>query len=171
MAGVFTTSFWTPETTASVLATLWRTTGTAASVGVASAFWERKVSNCHYPSNGTHVEDLKNLVQVHPPSGNSLFVFLHVETPRDRIPFNPLEELLLNTCYDPAVESIISGSLRCMSLVKLTPKIGLSHHTRTDRLRPLSSHSSLGPALGRRLRKATRVRHDPDHSPQSPSYV
>ena len=138
---------------------------------VVSAFWWREVSDGHHPSDGTHVEDLKNLVQVHPPSGNSLFFFLRVDTPGDRIPFDPLDELLLNICHDPAVESIMSGGSRYMSLVKLTPTIGLSHHTRTDRLRPLSSHSSLGPALGRRLRKATPVRHDPDHSPQSPSCV
>ena len=171
MAGVFTASFWTPETTASVFVTSWRTAGTAASVGVASAFWERKVSSCHYPSDGTHVEDLKNLVQVHPPGSNRLFIFLRIEMPRDRIPFSPLGDILLNICHDPAVESIMSGGSRYMSLVKHTPKIGLSHHTRTDQLRPVSSHSSLGQALGRRLCKATRVRHDPDHSPPSPSCV
>ena len=79
---------------------------------VVSAFWGREVSNGHHPSDGTHVEDLKNLVQVHPPSGNSLFFFLCVETPRDTISFNPPDELLLNMCYDPAVESIISGGLK-----------------------------------------------------------
>jgi len=81
-------------------------------VVVVSAFWGREVSNGHHPSDGTHVEGLKNLVQVHPPSGNSLFVFLRVQTPRDGIPFDPLDELLLNVCYNPAVESIISSGLK-----------------------------------------------------------
>ena len=171
MAGVFITSSWTPETTVSVLATSWRTAGAAGSVVVVSAFWEWEVSNGHHLSGGTHVEDLKNLVQVHPPGGNRLFVFLRVEMPRDRIPFSPLDDLLLNICHDPAVESIVSGRSRYMSLAKLTPRIDLSHHRRTDRARPVSSHWSLGRALGRRLRKITRVRHDPVHSSQSPSCV
>ena len=138
---------------------------------VVSAFWEREVSNSHHPSDGTHVEDLKDILQVHPPGGNCLFVFLRVEIPRDRIPSSPLDKPLLNICHNPAVESIVNGGSRHMSLAKLTPTIDLSHHTRTDRLRLVSSPSSLGRALGRRLRKTIRARHDPVDSPPTPSCV
>ena len=58
------------------------------------------------PGDRTHAKDLKNLVQVYPPSGNCLFVFLRVETPKDRIPLNPLEELLLNICHGTVIEGI-----------------------------------------------------------------
>ena len=155
----------------SLFATSWRTAGTAASVVVGSAFWGRGVSNGHHPRDGTHVENLKNPLQVHPPGGNCLFVFLRVEMPRDCIPSSPLDDLLPNICHDSTVGSIIGGGSRYMSLVILTPKIDLSHHTRTDRLRPVSSHSSLGRALDRRRRKITRARHDLVHSPPSPSCV
>ena len=78
MAGVFTTSFRTPGTTVSVFATSWRT---AVSVVVASAFWGREVRGGHHPSDGTHVEGLENPIQIYPPGGNRLFVFLCVEMP------------------------------------------------------------------------------------------
>ena len=136
---------------------------------VVSAFWGREVSNGHHPSDGTHVKDLKNLIQVQPPGGDRLFIFLCIEIARGRIPFNPLGDLLLNICYDPAVESILSSGSKYMSLVKPTLRIDLSHHTRADRARPVSFHLSLGRALGRRRRKTTQARHDPVHSSPSPT--
>jgi len=171
MAGVFAASFRTPDVVVSLFATSWRTAGTAASVVVVSAFWGREVSSGHHPSDGTHVEDLKNLLQVHPPGCNLLFVFLRVETPRNRIPSSPLDELVLDICHGTAIESIICTGSKHILLVQLTPTTGVSHHTRTDRLRPVSFPSSLGRALGRPRRKTTRARHDPVLSPLSPSCV
>ena len=151
-----------------MFATPWRTAGTAASVIVVSTFWEREVSNGHHPGGGTHIEDLKDLLQVQLPDGNCLSVFVRVEMSRDRIPFTPLDELLLNVCHNPAIERAISDGSRYVSLVKLTPTTDLLHHTRTDRLRPVSFRISPARALGRHLHKIIRVRV---HSPPSPSCV
>ena len=49
---------------------------TAASVSIASAFLEQEVSNGRYTSDGTHVKDLKNPVEVRSPSGDLLLVSL-----------------------------------------------------------------------------------------------
>jgi len=107
MAEVFATSFWTPETMVLVSVTSWRVAETAASALTTSAFWEWEVSNDHHSSDGTHVKDLKNLVQVQPPGGNRFFIFLRVETPRNRIPSAPLGEPRLNVCHCPAIEDIL----------------------------------------------------------------
>ena len=57
---------------------------------------------------------------------------LSVETPGDRIPFTPLDELPLNICYGPAIESDTTDGWGCVSLVRLTHTTDLLHHTWTD---------------------------------------
>ena len=56
----------------------------------ASSFWKRKVSAGLYSNDRTHVEGLKNLVEVRPPGSDRLFVAPRVEPSGDRIPFAPL---------------------------------------------------------------------------------
>ena len=58
---------------------------------VASAFWEREVSDGHDSSHRTHVKDLESLVEVRPPGSDRLFIALRVQMPRDHIPFTPLD--------------------------------------------------------------------------------
>jgi len=101
-------------------------------VFVAGSFWNRKVSTSLYRKDRTHVEDLKDLVEVQLPGGDRLLVVLRAEVPRDRIPFIPLDQLLLNVCHGPKIESILVDGSRCMFLARLTTSIDLSHHTRTD---------------------------------------
>jgi len=132
MVGVFTTSLWTPGTVVWALVTSQRTAGAAASVFVGSAFWEREVSNGHHSSDRTHVKDPKNIFEAQPPGGDGLFIFLRAKMPRDHVPFTPLDELSLNICYGPVIESVIMDGSRYMSLAQLTPTIDLSHCTRTD---------------------------------------
>ena len=132
MAGVSTTSFWTPGVVVSVFVKSRRAAETAASALIASAFWERKVSNGHHPNDGTHIEDPKNLIQVQFPAGDPLFIFPRVEIPRDQIPFAPLGKLPSNICQGPGIGGIINDSSQSMSVVQLTPRIDLSRHTRAD---------------------------------------
>jgi len=66
-------------------------TGMVTFAFIASSFWKRKVSIGLYRNDETHVEDLKNLVEVQLPGGDRLFVVLRVETSRDHIPFTPLD--------------------------------------------------------------------------------
>ena len=51
---------------------------------------EAEVGVGHYSNERTHVNDLKNLVEVQLPGGDRLLVVLRVETPRDSVPFTPL---------------------------------------------------------------------------------
>ena len=74
---VFVTSSWT--------------VGMSLFVLIVSCSWERKVSNGHRSSDGTHVEILKNLVEAQPPGGDRRLLFPRVEIPGDHIPFTPLD--------------------------------------------------------------------------------
>jgi len=51
--------------------------------------------------DGTHVKDTKNPVEVQLPGGDRLFVVLRVVTSRDRVPFSPLDDILLSLFHSP----------------------------------------------------------------------
>jgi hypothetical protein len=55
------------------------------------SLWKRRVSAGLYSNDGTHVKDLKNLVEVQPPGGDCLLVIPRVEKSRDSISFTPLD--------------------------------------------------------------------------------
>jgi hypothetical protein len=62
-------------------------------------------------SNRTHAKDLKNPIEVQPPGGNHLLVVLRVKSSRYHTPFAPLDQLPLDICHRPAIESIsVNGS-------------------------------------------------------------
>ena len=115
-----------------VLVTSGRAVEVVVFVFIVSSFWKQKVSDGRRSDDRTHVKVPKDIVEVQPPGGDRFFIFLRMETPRDRIPFAPLDHLPLNVCYRPEIESILVDDSRSMSLVPLTPSIHLSHHTRTD---------------------------------------
>jgi hypothetical protein len=77
-----------------------------ASVAVASALWEWEVSSGHYKSDRTYFQDLKDILELQPPGGNCLLIFLRVETPKGHIPFTPLDQLLLDIFHCPAIKNI-----------------------------------------------------------------
>ena len=60
-----------------------------------------------HSSDRTHVKDLKNLIEVRPPGVDRLFITLRVETPRDHIPFAPLDQLPLDICHYPTIKYIL----------------------------------------------------------------
>ena len=62
-------------------------------MSVASVFWEWEVSNGHYSGGGTHVKDLKNLVEVQLPGGNFFLVGLCMETSRNHVPVSLLDDI------------------------------------------------------------------------------
>ena len=95
-----------------VLVTSERAAGVVVFVFIASSFWKRKVSDGHRSDDKTHVKDLKDIVEVQPPGDDRLLIFLCVQTPRDRIPFAPLDQLPLNICHRPGIESILVGGSR-----------------------------------------------------------
>ena len=92
---------------------------------IASSFWKQKVSDGHNSDDRTHVKDPKDIIEVQPPGGDRLLIFLCVQMPGDWIPFAPLDQPPLNICYRPGIESISVGGSRSMSLVPLTLLIHL----------------------------------------------
>jgi len=100
-----------------VFVTPWLTAGMAGTVFTASAFLEGEVSSIHRSSDKTHVKDTKNIFEAQPPGGDLLFTLLRMEAPRDPIPFIPLDEVPLDICYGPAIESNMMDGSRCVSLV------------------------------------------------------
>ena len=61
-----------------------------------------------YMSNGTHVEDKKDPVEIQLPSGNCVLVTLRVEKSGDSIPSTLLDDLLQDPLHSSAVQSITS---------------------------------------------------------------
>ena len=55
-------------------------------------------------SNLTHVEDLKDPIEVLPPSGNRILVVLCMEESRDSISFTSLDDITLNLGHNSAIE-------------------------------------------------------------------
>ena len=164
----FTTSLRTPETMVSVLVASGRTVEVAVFVFIASSFWKRKVNDGHHSDSRTHIKDPKHIVEVQPPGGDRLLILLRVETPRNRVLFAPLDQLPLNICHRPAIEIILVGDSRCISLVPLTPPMHLSYRTRADQGRLIFFHSHPGQAPDKYRHKIFRARHSPVHQPLSP---
>ena len=52
-------------------------------------------------SDGTHVEDMKNPVEVQSPGGNRLFVVLRIITSRNCVPFASPDDISLNLVHSP----------------------------------------------------------------------
>ena len=97
MVRVFTTSFRMSETTIFVF--------------IASSVWKRTVGNGHTEvARGTHVEDMKNPVEVQPPGGDLFLVVPRVEEPRGRISFAPLGDVPLDFGRGPVIESLVNES-------------------------------------------------------------
>jgi len=63
--------------------------------------WSHKV-------DGTHIEDVKDPVEVQPPGGDHLLIILRVEMSRDCISLARLDEVPLYLGHSPAIESLVS---------------------------------------------------------------
>ena len=59
-------------------------------------------------SYATHVEDMKDPVEVRPPGRDRLFVILRMEHPRDPISLTPLSDVLLDLGHSPVIRSSVS---------------------------------------------------------------
>ena len=59
----------------------------------------------------THVEDLKDPVEVLSPCRNSIFVVLRVDNPGNSAPFTLLDDLVLYPGYSSAMARFLSASL------------------------------------------------------------
>ena len=63
-----------------------------------------------YGSDGTHVKDMKDPVEIQPPGRDRLLVVLCVEHPGDPISFTPLHNVPLDLSHSSAIWSIVSES-------------------------------------------------------------
>ena len=76
-----------------VFVSSWLTAEVAASVFIPSTFSGRGVNNGRDTSDRTYIKDLKNLVEVQPPSDNLFPVALCMETLRDHVSFILLDDI------------------------------------------------------------------------------
>jgi len=91
-------------------ATSWRLAETVAGVSVVSSAWKRKIRIGHTKVSRAHVEDLEDPGEVQSPGDDRFFIVLFVEEPRDRIPFPPLDDLLLDLCHSTAIQGMVNKS-------------------------------------------------------------
>ena len=56
----------------------------------------------------THVEDMKDPIEVQSPGRDRLFIILRVEHPRQPVSFTPLFDVPLDLGHGPAIESLVS---------------------------------------------------------------
>ena len=61
-----------------------------------------------YGSDGTHVKDMKDPVEIQPPGRDRLFIVLRMKHPGGRISSTPLDDVLLDLGHSPVIGS--SGS-------------------------------------------------------------
>jgi hypothetical protein len=78
------------ETTVRAFTTPRSMATTVTFVLIISSFWNREVSTGLHRNDRTHVEYLKDLIEVQLPGGDRLFVVLRMGVSRDHIPFTPL---------------------------------------------------------------------------------
>lgn len=91
MVRVFVTSFQTSETMGWALEISGQMAEVVVFSVIASSLWKQKVRTGLCSNDGTHANDLKNLVGVQLPGGDRLFVVLCMKVLIDRIPFTPFD--------------------------------------------------------------------------------
>ena len=124
--------------------------------GLEEVSWQRSCG-----SGGTHVEYMKDPLEVRPPGGNRLFVVLRVEMSGNYVPFSPLDDVPMNLSRGPAIESSISASSRMSTAGQLTWSTAQLPPTPTDRVHPFVSRASPDQGLCRHQRRPARGRHSP----------
>ena len=84
-----------------------------------------------YEDDGTHIEDLKDPVEVRLPACDFLFVVLGVEVSRSRASFALLYDLPLDLRHGPKIRSKMSPTScsKCAVLAQLTSSAALLPHT------------------------------------------
>ena len=65
----------------------------------------------HNRTHLTHIEDMKDLEKVTPPSNNLVLVALRVESPGGYVPLALLDDIPLDLGHCPAMKTSASGSL------------------------------------------------------------
>ena len=85
-------------------------------------------------TNRTHVEDLKDPIEVLFPNSNRIFVILRVESSRGRMSFTLLDDLPLDPGQSPAIENLVIGLLSVHATTVSTHVVNSSIAPSTDRL-------------------------------------
>ena len=87
-----------------------RRSETVVRVPIASSVWEIKAGHhlTYHKGEGMHVKDMTDLIETQPPGSDRHFIFFDVKTSRDRVPFAPLDNVLLDFRHSPAIEDLMS---------------------------------------------------------------
>jgi hypothetical protein len=86
-------------------------------------------------TNRTHVENLRNPIEVLSPSSNRIFVALRVEDSKDRVSFTPFDDLPLDLGQSPVVGTRVIESLS-VRVASSTHVVSSSIAPSTDWLSP-----------------------------------
>ena len=78
---------------------------TPVSVPFANSVWEEEAEGKQLSSGieGTHGNNMTNLVEIQPPASDRLVVLLRMETARNWVPFALLDNVLLDCGHSPAI--------------------------------------------------------------------
>ena len=158
---VVVTSLWRSETVTWVSEVLWRTAGSFAAV--ASSVWKQNVGNrqAEGRSEGTHLHDATNPIEIRPPGCDCLTVVLYMEGSGEHSPFAPLDDMPLDLYHGAAIVILVNkltgeyGSLaRLTSSVVQPPRGWVDHAEVLLQLFP-------GRRIGRSPRKPVPVPRNP----------
>ena len=84
-----------------------------------------------HKGDGTHVEDVKDPVEVQFPGGDRFFIARRMDESRDRVPLALFDDLPLDLCHSPAIKSVVS-ELPKVGITGSTHVINCSIASRTD---------------------------------------
>ena len=73
-------------------------------VSIASSVWMEGHQRLPRRLDRTHIEDVKDPVEIQVPGSNRLFIVLGMKESRDSVPSTLLEKLPLNLAHSPAIE-------------------------------------------------------------------
>ena len=86
--------------------------GSFAPALVASSVWRQKVNNRQPEarSEGTHLKDATNPIEIRPPCRDCLTVVLCMEGPGQHTPFASLDDMPLDLDHGAAIVTLVSKS-------------------------------------------------------------
>ena len=85
-----------------------------------------------YKIGRTHVEDMKDPVEVRFPGGNHLLIILRVEMSRDHISLAPLHDVPLDLGHSPAIESSAVSEIPDVCIAGSTHTVNCSIASTTE---------------------------------------
>ena len=84
-----------------------------------------------HKSDGTHVKDMKDPVEIQFPGGDGLLIVRRVDKSGDRVPSALFDDLPLDLCYSPAIKNVVRTSPKVF-ITGLAHVVNCAIASRTD---------------------------------------